>query len=149
MRLMELGGSHTAPWLLHRDSSGTALLYSLHPICNTLCPIGLCHLLLGPPCRGGSWGRSRWDFCAAISLMTLSGSIPQWGTSSAPEQVPGAPKGATASPEGWWRQDTEAVSTAGHQHPPKVKTPGDLPAGSPVTQGSGPILGFPFLFGFC
>lgn len=110
---MELGGSHTALGLLHTDSAGPTLLCPLHPTCNTPCSIG------------------PWDPCTGhVREYPPVGNIL-------------CSRGATASPEGWWRHEIGPVipgqvGTAGsYWHPPKVKTAGDLPAGSPVTQGSG------------
>lgn len=109
MGLMELGGSHTAPWLPHTDSfRPCSTLYT--PSATPCVPIGPCSLLLGPPCTwGGSWGRSRWDPCAGHVTHGLVGGVLQWGASSAPEQAGAGTSGATASPEGWWRHETEAV----------------------------------------
>lgn len=79
----------TAPWLLHSDSAGSSALYT-PPVtpCVPMGPRAGSPVSLGVPPL--SW-----------PLMTLAGSIFQWGTSSALEQAGAGTKGATASPGGW------------------------------------------------
>lgn len=85
--------------------SGTTLLYSLHSICNSLCPHWAVQSPAGSPhVPGGFMGKEQvGPLCWPWHCRIL-----QWGTSSAPSRQ-GRDQGATASPEGWWRHETEAV----------------------------------------